>query len=78
MRGKKAKAMRRYTRERFPFLSQEAIYRLGEYGTQTVVLAEQCQRAVYQKIKRSYKISRIHNTTIWRDYNERTQYINPA
>ena len=58
MRGTKAKAMRKYVRKTFPFLSAAPLYRLVEYGTQTAVLTPQCQRHMYQHIKRGYKAAR--------------------
>lgn len=58
MRGARAKSMRWYVRKTFPFLSSDPLYRLREYGTQTTVLTPQCQRAMYQKIKRGYKAQR--------------------
>jgi hypothetical protein len=72
MRGTKAKAMRKYVRKQFPFLSASPLYTLGEYGSQTAVLTPQCQRHAYQKIKRAYKIARRTNSNKWRRYNANT------
>ena len=62
MRGTKAKAMRKYVRTTFPMLSAAPLYRLAGYGTQTAVLTPQCQRSMYQRIKRAYKEARINGT----------------
>lgn len=62
MRGSKAKAMRKYVRTQFPFLSAAPLYSLAAYGTSTAVLTPQCQRSMYQKIKRAYKAARINGT----------------
>ena len=69
MRGTKAKAIRKYVREQFPFLSTSPLYRRrGTHGT--AELAEQCARAMVQKIKRAYKRGRTEQTATWRKYNE--------
>ena len=70
MRGVKAKAMRRYVKERFPFLSASPLYRIGRYGTVQVVLAEQCQRSMYKLVKKAYKEARRSNRKTWRNYND--------
>ena len=62
MRGTKAKAMRQYVRKTFPMLSAASLYRLEGYGTQTAVLTPQCQRSMYQRIKRAYKEARRNGT----------------
>jgi hypothetical protein len=62
MRGTKAKAMRQYVRKNFPFLSAAPLYRLDGYGTQTAVLTPQCQRSMYQRIKRAYKEAHRNGT----------------
>lgn len=68
MRGTKAKAMRRYVRERFPFLSATTLYRKGLHGFSQAVVAPECQRAVYLKTKSAYKRARIKDTDAWRRY----------
>ena len=72
MRGTKAKAMRKYVRDTFPFLSASPLYRRrGTLGT--AVLAEQCQRAMYMRIKRAYKSARINATDSWRRYENESR-----
>jgi len=71
VRGTKAKAMRKYVRKQFPFLSASPLYTPEGYGKRTVVLAQQCQRDMYQKIKAAYKRSRTDSTDMWRNYESR-------
>lgn len=53
MRGTRAKAIRRHVRTRYPFLSTDSLYM--KRGDGVIVLAQQCQRALTQAIKRRYK-----------------------
>lgn len=69
MRGSKAKAIRKYVREKFPFLSAKPLYELNEMSGNTV-LAQQCQRHVSQRIKTSYKRARSNSSQSWRRYND--------
>lgn len=70
MRGTKAKAMRRYVEEQFPFLSTTPSHELARRDTIQVVLSNTCQRGVYQKVKAAYKLAKRNNTNTWRRYNE--------
>lgn len=54
MRGKLAKRLRRYVAVRYPFLSEQPLYRRNQHTGQ-YTLAEQCQRALYKTVKRNYK-----------------------
>lgn len=53
MRGKLAKAIRRYVRETHQFLSATPGYQ-REYEGGTVTLDPRCQRQLVQKMKRNY------------------------
>jgi hypothetical protein len=70
MRGTKAKAIRRFVKERFPFLSETPLYMRGPHAEDQVILASQCQRKLVKETKRSYKISKRTNNEKWRKYNE--------
>ena len=54
MRGRLAKAIRRYVRETYPFLSTTPGYN-REYEGGPVTLDPRCQRFMSQGMKRSYK-----------------------
>ena len=72
MRGSKAKAIRKYVRDTWPFLSTTPLYKSSGFGRQpTVTLAEQCQRKLYQDTKRGYKLSQRLNNIYWRKYNDK-------
>ena len=70
MRGTKAKAIRRFVKERFPFLSETPLYMKGPHGEAQVILAEQCQRKIVKQTKRTYKEAKRTNHKKWRKYNE--------
>jgi hypothetical protein len=53
VRGSKAKAMRRYVRVTYPYLSEDSLHQYNEVGVCTLV--PMCQRALYQHMKRQYK-----------------------
>jgi len=53
MRGTKAKAIRRYVRETYPYLSVDNLHQADERGT--IKLAPMCRRALSQHMKRQYK-----------------------
>ena len=71
MRGTKAKAIRKYVRKQFPFLSTTALYRLESGASSTMVLVEQCQRSMYKGIKKAYKQNKTNATDSWRRYESR-------
>jgi hypothetical protein len=53
MRGKLAKAIRRYVRETHGMMSKVPMYR-REYEGGTVALDPRCQRSLVQRMKRNY------------------------
>lgn len=61
MRGKLAKAIRRYVRETHAFMSEANMYNSEYEGGGTVTLDPRCQRALVQHMKRNYKQNRRNN-----------------
>jgi hypothetical protein len=51
MRGKLAKSIRQYVKERYSFASTDPLYTQGANGV--IMLAPQCQRSHYQRLKKT-------------------------
>lgn len=64
MNGKRAKSIRRYVAETFPYLSDTSMYSAGPRGE--VVLNNLCKRSTYQSIKRAWKKAKAYKITFRR------------
>lgn len=60
MRGKLAKRLRKHVATRYKFLADQTLYMRSALGT--ITLAQQCKRAIYQAMKRTYKKRRYYGT----------------